>query len=73
MKTCEKCGTAAGEYSQLLYGEVCSLCGTAGGEVGHGVMPKKRKKSPRMNRDAIAASLGLVKVRGSVSGKTYYE
>lgn len=28
---------------------------------------------PRINRDQIMRDLGLTKVRGSVSGRTYYE
>ena len=36
--------------------------------------PKPKKlKLTRKEKDAIMASLGLVKVRGPVSGKIYYE
>ena len=34
---------------------------------------QKRRNLARRERDAAMRSLGLVKVRGSVSGKTYWE
>jgi hypothetical protein len=35
--------------------------------------PRRTVKLSRRDKDELAASLGLVKVRGAVSGRVYYE
>jgi hypothetical protein len=64
MKVCEKCGveiyTRDGENK-------CQAC-----EDGKKPSRKRTGGLTRKDRDAIMASLGLVKVRGALGG-TYYE